>query len=72
MTRRISGRHTLDKCLEEGGDTRMKLGKLFDDHLLAGIVLGALIGLHYPLEAHKGILVVLGVVMGLKVIGFVK
>lgn len=50
----------------------MKLGKLFDDHLLAGIVLGALIGLHYPLEAHKGILVVLGVVMGLKVIGFVK
>jgi hypothetical protein len=50
----------------------MKLDKLFDDHLLTGIVLGALIGLHYPLEAYKGILVILGVVMGLKVVGFVK
>ena len=46
----------------------MKLEKLFDHHVLTGIVLGALIGLHFPLEAYKGILVILGVVMGLKVV----
>ena len=46
----------------------MKLEKLFDHHVLTGIVLGALIGLYFPLEAYKGILVILGVVMGLKVV----
>ena len=46
----------------------MKLDKLFDHHVLTGAVLGALIGLYFPLEAYKGILVVLGVVMGLKVV----
>lgn len=46
----------------------MKLEKLFDSHLLAGIVLGALIGLYFPLDAYKGLLVILGVVMGLKVL----
>ncbi len=46
----------------------MKLDKLFDSHLLAGIVLGGLIGLYFPLEAYKGILVILGVVMSLKVV----
>ena len=46
----------------------MKLEKLFDAHLLTGIVLGAVIGLYFPLDAYKGILVILGVVMGLKVI----
>ena len=46
----------------------MKLEKLFDAHLLTGIVLGGLIGLHYPLDAYKGILVILAVVMGLKVV----
>ena len=47
----------------------MKLEKLFDHHVLTGIILGALIGLYFPLEAYKGILVILGVVMGLKVVG---
>lgn len=46
----------------------MKLEKLFDAHLLTGIVLGAVIGLYFPLDAYKGILVILGLVMGLKVI----
>lgn len=46
----------------------MKLDKLFDQHVLTGAVLGALIGLYFPLEAYKGILVILGVVMGLKVV----
>ena len=46
----------------------MKLDKLFDQHVLTGAVLGALIGLYFPLEAYKGILVILGVVMGLKLV----
>ena len=46
----------------------MKLDKLFDQHILTGAVLGALIGLHFPLDAYKGILVILAVVMGLKVV----
>ena len=46
----------------------MKLDKLFDEHILTGAVLGALIGLYFPLEAYKAILVILGVVMGLKVV----
>ncbi|MBI3331122.1 MAG: hypothetical protein HYZ96_03310 [Candidatus Omnitrophica bacterium] len=46
----------------------MKLEKLFDHHVLTGIVLGGLIGLYFPLEAYKGILVILAVVMGLKVV----
>ena len=46
----------------------MKLEKLFDAHLLTGIVLGAVIGLHFPVDAYKGILVVLAVIMGLKVV----
>ena len=50
----------------------MKLDKLLDFHVLTGIVLGAIIGLYFPLEAYKGILVILGVVMGLKVVGAVK
>lgn len=50
----------------------MKFAKLFDFHVLTGIVLGLLIGLHYPMDAYKGILVLLGVVMGLKVVGILK
>ena len=50
----------------------MKLDKLFDFHVVTGIVLGALIGLYFPLEPYKGILVILGVIMGLKVVGAVK
>jgi hypothetical protein len=46
----------------------MKLDKLFDEHVLTGAVLGAIIGLYFPLEAYKGILVILGVVMGLKLV----
>ncbi|MCI0563700.1 MAG: hypothetical protein MN733_34940 [Nitrososphaera sp.] len=46
----------------------MKLEKLFDNHILTGVVLGALIGLYFPLEAYKGILVILAVVMGLKIV----
>lgn len=46
----------------------MKIDKLFDVHLLTGIVLGALIGMYFPLDAYKGILVILSVVMGLKVV----
>jgi hypothetical protein len=37
----------------------MKDGRLLD--VFTGIVLGALIGLFYPLEAYKAILVIVGV-----------
>lgn len=50
----------------------MKLDKLFDVHVLTGIVLGLLIGLYFPVDAYKGILSILAVVMGLKVVGLVK
>ena len=46
----------------------MKIEKLLDAHILTGVVLGMLIGLHYPLEAFKAPLVILAVVMGLKVV----
>ena len=46
----------------------MKLDKLFDSHILTGVVIGALIGLYFPLDAYRTILVVLGVVMGLRVV----
>ena len=46
----------------------MKIEKLFDFHVLTGVVLGLLIGMHYPLDAYKGILVILGVVMAMKVV----
>lgn len=46
----------------------MKLEKLFDGHVITGAVLGALIGLYFPLEAYKGLLVILAVVMGLKLV----
>jgi uncharacterized membrane protein YfcA len=46
----------------------MKLDKLFDHDILTGAVLGALIGLYFPMDAYKGILVILAVVMGLKVV----
>ena len=46
----------------------MKFEKLLDANILTGAVIGMLIGLHFPLEAYKGLLVILGVVMGLKVV----
>ena len=50
----------------------MKLEKLLDVHILTGVVFGLLIGIHYPMEAYKGILVVVAAVMGLKVVGVFK
>ena len=51
----------------------MKLDKLFDINVLTGIVIGAVIGLHYPtLGDYKLFLVIAGVVMGLKVVGVLK
>ena len=50
----------------------MKLDKLFDHHVLTGVVLGALLGLYFPMDAYKGILVILAGVMGLKIVGIVK
>ena len=51
----------------------MKLDKLFNVHVLTGVVIGTLIGIHYPtLDAYKGILVILGLFMGLKVVGVLK
>ncbi len=50
----------------------MKLEKLFDFHTLTGIVLGAVIGLYFPLAAYKEILVILAVVMGVKVLSTAK
>ena len=51
-----------------GGDTRMKIEKLFTHHVLTGIVLGALVGLYFPLDAYKPLIVILAVIMGLKVV----
>ena len=73
--REETGHSILDKCLEEGGDTRLKLDKLFHADILTGIVLGLLIGVYFPLDGHKeilGILSVVGVVLVMKVIGLVK
>ncbi len=50
----------------------MKLEKLLDVNILTGVVIGLLIGIHYPMEAYKGILVVVAAVMGLKVVGVLK
>ena len=58
----------LDKRLEEGGDTRMKVEKLFNHNVLTGIVLGALVGIYFPLDAYKPLLVIVAVIMGLKVV----
>lgn len=46
----------------------MKFEKLLHSDVLTGIVLGALIGLHYDLVGLKTILVFLGVIMGLKLV----
>ena len=50
----------------------MKLDKFMDVHILTGIVFGLLIGLYYPVDAHKAILSILAVVLGLKVVGVLK
>ena len=45
-----------------------KIEKLFDSHLVTGVVLGALIGLYFPLDAYKPLLVIIAVVMGVKAV----
>ena len=51
----------------------MKFDKLFDAHVLTGVVLGIVIGLHYPtLGDHKLLLSIVGVGMVLKVVGVLK
>ncbi len=50
----------------------MKLDKLFDTHVLAGIAVGALIGLYFPLGDYKLILTIVAVVMVSKVVGVLK
>ncbi len=50
----------------------MKFDKLLDINVLTGIVFGLVIGLHYPMDAYKGVLVLIAVVMGLKVVGVLK
>ena len=46
----------------------MKLDKIFDHQLLTGVVVGALIGLYFPLDAYKPLLVIIAVVMGVKAV----
>jgi hypothetical protein len=51
----------------------MKLDKIFDVHVLTGIALGVLIGLHYPVLGElKLFLGIAALVMGLKVVGVLK
>ena len=59
--------HGMVDCLGEV-ITRMKIEKLLHHHVLTGIVLGGLMGLYFPLEAYKTILVILAVVMSVKVV----
>mgnify|MGYP001569529611 CR=1 FL=1 len=46
----------------------MNFEKLLKHDVLTGIALGGLIGLYFPLEPYKVLLVILAVVMGLKVV----
>jgi hypothetical protein len=46
----------------------MKIEKLLKHDVLTGIVLGALMGLYFPFDTYKPLLVILAVVMGLKVV----
>ena len=51
----------------------MKLDKLFDIHVLAGVALGIYLGLNFPaLSDHKMLLGIVALVMGLKVVGALK
>ena len=42
--------------------------KFLDNHVLTGIVLGIVIGLHYPFDAYKTILVALAVLMSVSLV----
>ncbi len=46
----------------------MKFDRLIHVNVLTGIVLGALIGLYFPLEAYRPLLVIAAVVMGAQVV----
>ena len=46
----------------------MQFEKLFRPDVLTGVVIGALVGLYHPLDAYKTILIILGVVLGLKLV----
>ena len=46
----------------------MKLEKLLKHDVIVGIVLGALLGLYFPMEAHKPLLMLLALVMGFKLV----
>ena len=48
------------------------MDKLFNFNVLTGVVLGLLIGLHYPMDAHKTILVAAAAFMVLKLVGGLK
>ncbi len=53
----------------------MKLDKILSADILTGVVFGLLIGVYFPMDAHKeilSILTVLGFIMGLKVVGLLK
>ena len=42
--------------------------KFLDTHVLTGIILGVVLGLHYPFDAYKGILVALALVMSVSLV----
>lgn len=47
----------------------MKFDKIIDVNLLTGVLFGVIIGLHYPLEAYKTLLVVVfAVLVGSKIL----
>lgn len=50
----------------------MKLEKLVDVHVVTGVAIGALIGLHYPLVDFKLILAIVAAFGAMKVVGLVK
>ena len=50
----------------------MKIEKLLDFNILTGIVLGLFVGLYYPIQVDKTVLVFIAAVMTLKVVGILK
>ena len=43
-----------------------------DKNILTGIVLGVVFGLYFPMDAYKGILSIVALFLGLKVVGVLK
>ena len=46
----------------------MKILEILDHPMVTGIVLGGLIGLYFPLQAYKTLLVLFGALVGLRVL----